>query len=100
MPLYAGNGSVYPTAQTTVGISLEAVVGTPYAGGPTHILPVKAPKYKPDLMLIPDDTLQGSMVPTYDLVTGLRYDGHGWNAPPYLDSFPNLIACEFGSADN
>ena len=98
MPLYAGNGSVYPTAQTTIGIALESTVGV--AANPTHILPVKAPKYKPNLMLIPDDTLQGSMVPTYDLVTGLRYDGHGWNAPPYLDSFPNLIACELGSADN
>jgi hypothetical protein len=98
MPLFAGNGSVYPSAQTTVGIALENVVGVPIA--PTHILPVKAPKYKPDLMLIPDDTLQGSMVQEYDLVTGLRYDAHGWNAPPYLDSFPNLIACEFGSQDN
>ena len=98
MPLYAGNGSVYPTAQTTLGIALEPVVGTPVA--PTHILPVKAPKYKPNLMLIPDESLKGSMVPVYDLVTGLRYDGHGWDGQPYLDSFPNLLAAEFGSVDN
>jgi hypothetical protein len=50
-------------------------------------------------MLIPDETLQGSMVQVYDLVTGIRYDGHGWDAPPYMDSFPYLLAAEFGSND-
>jgi len=88
------NGIAYPVAQTQMGLALEGTRGTGEA--PTVWLPMKAPKYKPDLMLIPDQTLQGSMVMTYDLVTGIRYDAHGWNAPPYLDTFPTLLLCEFG----
>jgi hypothetical protein len=97
MPLIQGTGNAYPSALTNIGIALEATTGTPIT--PTHVIPVKGPKYKPDLMFIPDDTLQGSMVQTYDLVTGLRYDGHGWSGPPYLDSFPNFLCAEFGSVD-
>ena len=95
MPSY--NGVAYPVADTTIGIALEATRGTAVA--PQVWVPVKAPKYKPNLTLIPDETLQGSMVQTYDLVTGIRYDGHGWTAPPYMDSFPYLLAAEFGSRD-
>jgi hypothetical protein len=93
------NGIAYPVADTQVGISLETTRGT--ANNPPQVwVPVKAPKYKPNLSLIPDQTLQGSMVDTYDLILGIRYDGHGWNAPPYMDSFPYLLAAEFGSPDN
>ena len=95
MPSY--NGIAYPVADTQLGLAIETTRGTAVA--PTKWFPVKSPKYKPNLSLIPDQTLQGSMVMTYDLVTGIRYDGHGWTAPPYLDSFPILLAAEFGSRD-
>ena len=88
------NGIAYPVASTQMGLALEATRGT--ATDPTAWVPIKAPKYKPNLMLIPDETLQGSMVQVYDLVTGIRYDGHGWDAPPYLDTFPNFLLAEFG----
>ena len=88
------NGIAYPVASTQMGLALEASRGT--ATDPTAWVPIKAPKYKPNLMLIPDETLQGSMVQVYDLVTGIRYDGHGWDAPPYLDTFPNFLLAEFG----
>ena len=96
MPSY--NGTAYPVSATQMGLALETTRGTALA--PTYWIPVKSPKYKPNLMLIPDETLQGSQVQTYDLVTGIRYDGHGWDAPPYMDSFPILLAAEFGSPDN
>ena len=92
MPAY--NGIAYPVASTAMGLAVESTRGT--AVEPNYWIPIKAPKYKPNLTLLPDETLQGSMVQTYDLVTGIRYDGHGWNAPPYLDTFPILLLAEFG----
>ena len=92
MPAY--NGIAYPVASTAMGLAVEATRGT--AVEPNYWIPIKAPKYKPNLTLLPDETLQGSMVQTYDLVTGIRYDGHGWNAPPYLDTFPIMLLAEFG----
>ena len=92
VPAGTASQTVTTGARVSVGVRGQAVA-------PEYWIPVKSPKYKPDLMLIPDETLQGSMVKVYDLVTGLRYDSHGWDAPPYLDSFPLLLAAEFGSAD-
>ncbi len=88
----------YSTSQTTLGLAVEVTRGTPVA--PAYWLPIKAPKYKPDLILNPDETLQGSMVQTYDLIAGQRYDSHGWDSFPYMDTFPNLLRAELGSSDN
>jgi hypothetical protein len=93
-----GIGIAYPIAESQIGIALETTKGT-LASAPTYMFPIKSPAYKPDLVMIPDDTLQGSMVDVYDLVPGLRYDGHGWNAFPYLDSFPLLAIAELGAPD-
>ncbi len=93
----AGNGVAYAVSQTQIGLAIEATRGTAVA--PKFWLPVKGPKYKPDLTLIPDDTLQGSMVSVYNLTRGMRYDGHGWDSYPYLDSFPALVRMELGSSD-
>ena len=87
----------YATPQSEIGIALETTRGT--AETPQFWVPVKGPKYDPDLMLIPDETLQGTMVQIQDMVPGLRYDKHGWDSFPYLDSFPLLVACELGSPD-
>lgn len=89
--------TIYATSQTQVGLAIETTRGT--AEAPTFWVPTKAPKYKPDLTLIVDDTLQGSMVKTYDLIPGLRYDGHGWDSYPYMDSFPVFVRAELGSTD-
>jgi hypothetical protein len=95
------NGNAYATAETLLAIGREKVRGTVSDGSAGGIwqIPAMAPKYKPDLMLIPVDTLQGSMVQTYSYVTGIRYDGHGWNAPPFLNSFPLMLQMELGSPD-
>lgn len=87
----------YASAQTQLGLAIETVRGT--AVTPAFWIPVKSPKYKPDLTLIPDDTLQGSMVGVYDMVRGLRYDAHGWDSYPYLDSWPIFLRAELGSPD-
>lgn len=94
-----GTGVAYATPLTEIGLALESTKGT-LVSEPTYMFPIKSPKYKPDLMFIPDETLQGSMVGIYDEVEGMRYDSHGWDAPPYLDSFPVLVCAELGSADN
>src|SRR5690348_2267873 len=89
--------TAFATAQTQVGLGIETTKGTP-ATTPLW-LPVKAPKYAPKLTMITDDTLQGSMVETYDMVPGLRYDSHGWDSYPQLDTFPVLIRALLGSSD-
>lgn len=93
-----GQGTAYSVAQTLIAIALETTRGVPESQH-SYLIPVKGPKYKPDLAYIPDETLQGSQVSVYDEVPGVRYDTHGWSAPPYLDSFPLFLAMEFGSAD-
>src|SRR5579875_386925 len=93
-----GTGQAFASAQTQIGIAVETTKGT--LATPRFWIPAKAPKYKPDQTMIPDDTLQGSMVSVYDMVRGLRYDSHGWDSFPYLgESFPLLVRCELGSAD-
>lgn len=92
-----GTGYAYNVAQTQIGMAIETTRGTPET--PAYWLKAKAPKYVPDLTMIPDDTLQGSMVSTYNLVRGLRYDKHGWDGYPRMDSFPVLIRAELGSPD-
>ncbi|MDE2096456.1 MAG: hypothetical protein KGL39_04360 [Patescibacteria group bacterium] len=91
------NGIAYPSSLTTVGVAVEATRGTPVA--PSLWIPVKGPKYKPNLQLIPDETLQGVDAQVQDLVEGLQYDSHGWTAPIYLDTFPFLVRAELGSPD-
>jgi hypothetical protein len=93
-----GTGISYPTSLTEIGIALEVTKGTAPAQ-PAYMVPIKGPKYKPNQAVIPDETLQGSMVQVYDLIMGMRYDEHGWDAPPYLDSFPVLLRALLGSAD-
>lgn len=92
------NGQAYAVAETEIGIAREITKGTA-PSNPTYAIPVKGPKYKPNLMILPDQTLQGSMVETYQYVTGIRDDTHGWSAPPYLDSFPLFLMGELGSPD-
>jgi len=88
----------YAVSSTRIGLALQAARGTPLA--PQYWFPVKAPKYKPDQMENPDETLQGIMAQvTGTLVPGLRFDSHGWDSFPYLDSFPLLVCAELGSTD-
>lgn len=89
--------AAYSTSQTEIGVGIEQSRGT--AATSVLWLPAKAPKYKPNLTMITDDTLQGSMVQTYGLVPGLRYDSHGWDAYPRLDTFPMLLRAALGSPD-
>ena len=90
--------NAYAVPQTTIGLAVETTTGTPVA--PAFWIPVKSPKYKVDLTMIPDETLQGSMVEVYAMTPGMRYDSHGWDSFPYMDSFPNLVRAELGSSDN
>jgi hypothetical protein len=90
-------GQAYAVPSSQMGIAIEATRGTPVA--PVAFVPYRAPKYVPTRMFLPDETLQGSMVATYNLTPGMRYDSHGWESYPYLDTFPYLIAAELGSSD-
>src|SRR5215469_1342424 len=90
--------SAIPVAETQLGIAKETERGKPVA--PALWLPIRAPKYKPDVKLLPDEGLRGSMVTLYDEVPSLRTDMHGWDQYPYLDTFPLLLMGVLGSKDN
>lgn len=89
----------YASPQTEVGLALQATHGTPVTP-PKFWIPVKSPKYKPTVQMLPDDTLQGSMVEVYNMVPGLRHDTHGWDSYPYLTSFGALLRAELGGTDH
>jgi hypothetical protein len=89
--------SAIPVPETEVGIALETVRGTPVA--PAYWIPVMGPKYKPDVKLLPDEGMRGSMVKIYDELPSLRVDTHAWDQYPYLDSFPVLVRACLGSKD-
>lgn len=89
--------SAIPVPETQIGIALEEERGVP--AEPDLWLPIMGPKYKPDLQLLPDEGLRGSMVTLYDEIPGLRFDGHGWDAYPYLDTFPTFLHALLGSPD-
>lgn len=92
-----GVNNAYAVPSTVVGIAPEVTRGTGVA--PSYWFKVKAPKYKPDLTMIEDDTLQGSMVKVYETIPGLRYDSHGWDSYLYMDVMPLLAKFELGSPD-
>jgi hypothetical protein len=92
-----GVNTAYATPQTTIGLIPEVTRGVPLA--PSYWFKVKAPKYKPDLTMIEDDTLQGSMVKVYETIPGLRYDSHSWDSFLYMDVMPLLAKFELGSTD-
>jgi hypothetical protein len=89
--------SAIPVPETEVGIALETVRGTPVA--PEYWIPIMGPKYKPDVKLLPDEGMRGSMVKIYDEIPSLRVDTHAWDQYPYLDSFPVLVRALVGSKD-
>jgi hypothetical protein len=90
--------SALPVPETTVGIAFETVRGTPVE--PAYWIPVQSPKYKPDLKMLPDEGLRGSMVKIYDEIPGLRMDTHAWDQHPYLDTLPVLLKALLGSDDS
>src|ERR1700688_4495578 len=92
-----GVNTAYATPQTTIGLIPEVTRGVPLA--PTYWFKVKSPKYKPDLTMIEDDTLQGSMVKVYETIPGLRYDSHAWDSFLYMDVMLLMAKFELGSTD-
>lgn len=90
--------NAYASAQSVVQLGIETTKGT--AATAKVAIPVLGPKYKVDLTVIDDDTLQGTMAAVYAQVNGMRYDSDGWDSYPYLDTFPYLVRCELGSTDS
>lgn len=89
--------TIFAVPESAIGLAFETARGTPVA--PVYWVGTKAPKYKPDLQLLEDNSLKGSFVDVYNLVPGLRYDGHGWDGYPYLDTFAVFLRALLGSPD-
>lgn len=90
--------SALPVPETQIGLAKETKRGEPIA--PAFWLPVDGPKYKPDIKLLPDEGLRGSMVTLYDEIPGLRNDAHGWDSYPYMDTLPLLLEACLGGKDH
>lgn len=98
-PLAGGTfESAIPAVEAVVALVAEAERGV-LVEPPTAFVPVMVPKYKPDLKYLEDDAFRGSMVKTYNMIPGLRYDSLGWDQYLYMDTVPNLIRALLGSKD-
>jgi hypothetical protein len=88
--------SAIPVPQTFVGLGKQTERSKPNET-PAYWLPVSGPKYKPDIMMLMDEGLRGSMVKEYDAIPALRFDSHGWDQHLYLDSLGSLVQAALGA---
>lgn len=87
----------FSSAQQWVGLAVETVRGTGVA--PTVTIPVKSPQWTPNITMIDDQGLRGSMVDMYDQIAGLRHDEMDFSCAVYMDTVGHLIRGVLGSTD-
>lgn len=82
----------YPANLQWFGIAKETTYGTPVAA-PTIWIPVKSPKWDPQIAQNKDDALRGSMGKTFEQVPDMRYSKVTYQTFPYMDSvYPHFLA--------
>lgn len=87
----------FSSARQWLGLGKEVTRGTAVAA--TYFLPAKSPQWTPDITMLDDTGLRGSMVDIYDQVAGLRHDQMDWTMDVYADTFPALLRAVLGSTD-
>lgn len=87
----------FASARQWLGLGKEVTRGT--AAAATVFLPAKSPQWTPNITMLEDTGLRGSMVDIYDQVAGLRHDSMDWTMDVYADTFPALLRAILGSTD-
>lgn len=81
--------AVYPTALGFLGIAKETVPGT--AVVPTHFIPYTEWKPKPNIELLVDEGVRGSMASEYGAVMGKHHFEADLNGTPFSDTLGHLL---------
>jgi tail tube protein len=81
--------AVYPSALSFLGIGKESTAGT--AVVPTHFMPWTEFKPKPNVELLTDEGMRGSMSDVHGAVMGKHYSELELSGVPFSDSFGHLL---------
>lgn len=92
------NPNFYPANIQWLGFAKETTPGTPVAA-PTIWVPVDTPVWKPNVQILKDGALRGSMAVDYNQQQGLRYDTVQFKTYFYLDSVYFLFRSLLGTTD-
>lgn len=85
------------TASVWLGLAVETTRGTGVS--PTSFIPVRSPVFDPNLAMLEDKGLRGSMVDVYGMIPGIQSGAINFSGDVFMDTFPNLLRCMLGSTD-
>jgi hypothetical protein len=81
--------AVYPSALSFLGLGKESTAGT--AVVPTHYMPWTEFKPAPNVELLADEGMRGTMSAVHGAVMGKHYSELELSGPPFSDSFGHLL---------
>lgn len=87
----------FASARQWLALGRETTPNTKVAA--TWYLPAKSPQWTPNIQMLDDTGIRGSMVDVYDQVAGIRHDTMDWTMDVYADTVPALFRAALGSAD-
>jgi Phage tail tube protein len=88
----------YANSSAQLGMAIEPTRGTP-AVAPVYWIPVKAPKIQPQLTVVPNDSIIGSMVTVIDQIITARHDELTFTCFAYVDTLAALVRGLLGGVD-
>lgn len=83
-----------PTFQSFLGIAKETVYGTPVAA--SAFIPVKTMSPSDKITLLDDQGMRGSMVSTYDRISGPIWAEYGFDGDIFPDTLPWMVTGVLG----
>ena len=87
------------SANSYMGLVVEATRGTLPTGGTPVYIPVTGPQITPQQTFLRDEAFRGSPTTVYDQVQGVRHDEYDAKFYLFADTFGNLVKATLGGTD-
>ena len=87
------------SANSYMGLVVEATRGTLPTGGTPVYIPVTSPQVTPMQTFLRDEALRGSPTTVYDQVQGVRHDEYDAKFYLFADTFGTLVKATLGGTD-
>jgi len=87
------------SANSYMGLVVEATRGTLPSGGTPVYIPVTSPQVTPMQTFLRDEAFRGSPVMMYDQVQGVRHDEYDAKFYLFADTFGNFVKAVLGGTD-
>ena len=87
------------SANSYMGLVVEATRGTLPTGGTPVYIPVTGPQITPQQIFLRDEAFRGSPTTVYDQVQGVRHDEYDAKFYLFADTFGNLVKATLGGTD-